>query len=144
MIYKQIDIATASNALLYKISKWHNETRSIWFENYEPTEERIQETIDYIKSNDFYIAIAEENSVLGFIWAERQKEAVKIFSLYVDKSVRQKNVGTHLKKELETWCKAEGINKIRTIVHSENENMLSLNEKLGYEVKRVYMEKIIN
>ncbi len=144
MNYRQIHVSTTNDDLLYSISKWHNETPRIWIKDYEPTEEEIWETINRMKSNECYIGIAEDESILGFIWAEKQEDNVMILSLYVDDSVRQKNIGTYLKEALEVWCKIEGVKKIKTTVHSKNKKMLALNEKLGYEAKMVHMEKIID
>ncbi len=144
MNYRQIHATTTKDELLYSIAKWHNETPRLWMPNYEPSEEEINETIERMKTNDCYIGVAEEDSILGFVWAEKDENSVMILSLYVDESVRQKNIGTYLKEALEVWCKIEGVKKIKTTVHSKNKKMLLLNEKLGYESKMVHMEKLID
>jgi GNAT superfamily N-acetyltransferase len=143
MKYSQIDSKTASKTVLYNISKWHNETPRLWIEGYEPSEDDIKETMTRMIDNESYIGIVEDKSIKGFIWAEKQEEDVMIMSLFVDESVRQSNLGTSLKEALETWCKMNGIKKIKTTVHSKNKKMISLNEKLGYESKMLHMEKIL-
>jgi len=143
MNYLQVNANTASNEVLYNISKWHNETPRLWIVGYEPTEEDIQETITLMKDNECYIGIAEDETIKGFIWAEKQENDVMIMSLFVDESVRNSSIGTSLKEALENWCRSEGIKKIKTTVHSKNRKMISLNEKLGYDSKMLHMEKII-
>jgi len=144
MNYTQIKLDDVSEDVLYNISRWHNETPRLWIPDYEPTEDEIEETITRMKDNECYIGIATEGSIKGFVWAEKEDNSVMILSLFVDESVRQQNVGTTLKDGLEVWCKAEGIDKIKTTVHSKNKKMIALNEKLGYESKMLHMEKIID
>ena len=144
MNYTQIKMDDISDDVLYSISRWHNETPRLWIPDYEPTEDEITETITRMKENDCYIGIAVEDTIKGFVWAEKQDNSVMILSLFVDESVRKQNVGSTLKEGLEVWCKAEGIKKIKTTVHSKNKKMIALNEKLGYESKMLHMEKIID
>ena len=143
MDYLRIDAKEVSHEVLYNIAKWHNETPSLWIPGYVPTENEINETIARMKSNECYICIAKQEETEGFIWAEKQDNDMMIMSLYVNEVVRQKNIGTDLKLQLEYWCKENNIRKIKTTVHSKNKKMLLLNEKLGYESKMIHMEKVI-
>jgi len=143
MNYRQIHVQSSKEEIVAKIARWHNETPRLWMPEYEPTEKEINETIARMTNEDCYIGIAEDETIKGFIWAEKQDLDVMILSLYVDESARQQNIGTYLKEALETWCKIEGIRKIKTTVHSKNKKMIAMNEKLGYEPKMIHMEKII-
>jgi len=143
MDYIQIKANNESDDVLYNISRWHNETPRLWIPDYHPSEKEINETISRMKENECYIAIAKDDDIKGFIWAEKEDKNVMIMSLFVDESVRQSNVGTSLKEALEKWCLSQGIEKIKTTVHSKNKKMIALNKKLGYEPKMLHMEKTI-
>jgi len=143
MDYLQIDLKGTSTIDLHSISTWHNQTPRLWIPGYEPSSEEIDETINRMKNNPCYVCVAKDTELRGFIWAEREENAIMIMSLYVDESVRQSNVGTTLKESLEAWCLKEGIKKIKTTVHSKNKKMIALNEKMGYESKMLHMEKLL-
>jgi len=143
MEFRQIDAKLENPKAIYRLAKWHNETPSLWIENYQASEEDIQETISRMQSKKNYIAVAEEEEIKAFIWAEVDDHEVMILSLYVEPNVRQQHLGTYLKEALETWCKITGISKIKTTVHSKNSKMIALNEKLGYQAKMIHMEKLI-
>lgn len=133
--------ASSSSNVIKKLATWHNLTPQLWLEDYYPTDDEIENTIKRMITNPCYIGVAEDEDVVGFIWAEKHEDHVMIVSLYIDEQYRKQNVASHLKKDLETWCLKEGIEKIKTTVHSKNKNMLALNEKLGYESKMIHMEK---
>lgn len=141
MKFRQIDPQLTDKEVIYNIARWHNETPRLWIPNYEPREEDIQETIQRMSESECYIGVAEDEEILGFIWAEKQEQDAMILSLYVDEKVREQKIGTYLKEALEAWCRITGISKIKTTVHSKNKKMILLNEKLGYEQKMIHMEK---
>lgn len=123
-----------------QLATWHNETPRLWMPDYQATAEEIMSTCQRMVDNDCYIALAGEPPV-GFLWAEAHEDHVMILSLYVAPDHRHQNIATQLKLMLEDWCKANGIYRIKTTVHSTNVKMLQLNEKMGYEAKMVHMEK---
>lgn len=128
--------------LLYKLAEWHNQTPKLWMPAYKPGREEILETVLRMKQ-DCFIGLAEDEYIVGFIWAEVQGKDVMILSLYVEEGYRNRGIAGVLKKDLEHWCKQKGIKKIKTTVHSINEKMLALNKKLGYEATMIHMEKKI-
>lgn len=143
MKFRQIDPQLTEKNVIYDIARWHNETPRLWLEDYQPSEDDINETIERMMANDCYIGVAEEEKIVGFIWAEKQEDHALILSLYVDEEVREQKIGTYLKEALEAWCHITGISKIKTTVHSKNKKMITLNEKLGYEQKMIHMEKTL-
>lgn len=98
MIYKQLDVKTATPEMLIKLSTWHNMTPQLWMDHYEPSEEDILGSVKRMKTNDAYIGLVIQSDVLGFIWAERHVDHVMILSLYIEDHARNQNIATELKK----------------------------------------------
>ncbi|PTF68682.1 N-acetyltransferase [Staphylococcus chromogenes] len=106
-------------------------------------EEMIQRRIEL--SGDFIEAKVEQNQVMAFIWAHHDKatKIVTIESLYVAPKYRHKGLATSLKQRVESWASEQQARQIIGTVLEENEPMRALNEKLGYTVKKVIMQKTI-
>ena len=106
-------------------------------------EEMIQRRIDL--SDDFLEAKVEQDQVMAFIWAHHEKatKTVTIESLYVTPKYRHKGLATSLKQRVESWASEQQARQIIGTVLEENEPMRALNEKLGYTVKKVIMQKTI-
>jgi len=88
----------------------------------------------------------DKGKVQGFIWAykqEKPQDSVMILSLYVTEDYRGQGVATELKVLLEEWCRFEGIKTIQTTTHYTNDNMIALNQKLGYVPGMVHMTKTL-
>ncbi|MBS4040130.1 MAG: GNAT family N-acetyltransferase, partial [Flavobacteriales bacterium] len=68
-------------------------------------------------------------------------DSIMILSLYITEDFRGRGLATMLKKQLEEWCRQEGVKTIQTTTHYKNYNMISLNEKLGYTPGMVFMTK---
>ncbi len=130
--------------IVRQLSIWHNETPRLWLNNYEPSEEDIQKSMDRMMSKECFVAVAKDTSLKGFLWAEPQERGVMILSLYVDPDARKQQVATRLKEMLEDWCQQEGIKKILTTVHATNDRMLALNDKMGYRRTMITMEKDVS
>jgi len=134
-----------------QIAKWHNLTPKLWVVDYRASTVDIEETVQRIKSTkseDLFLAIAEDyqGHVQGFIWAYKQdkpQDSVIILSLYIAEGYRGKGIATNLKLLLEEWCRLEGIETIQTTVHYNNNSMITLNQKLGYNSGMLYMTKTL-
>lgn len=156
MNYRRIEL-DASNMdrklelLLMQIAKWHSLTPKLWIPDYRVSKTDIEETVQRIKNTkneDLFLTIAEDDQghVQGFIWAykqEKPKDSVMILSLYITEEYRKQGVATNLKVLLEEWCRHEGIKTIQTTVHYNNNSMIALNQKLGYNPGMVYMTKTL-
>ena len=64
-------------------------------------------------------------------------------SLWTEEKFRGQGIATQLKQEMENWAKKNHIKRIDTTINMKNTKMLSINEKMGYEIKYLRMEKII-
>lgn len=137
------------DALLF-IAKIHEELPSAWIDGYKVYDESINKTFEELilkhKNKRVYCSVIEYNGrVISYIWAEvnvTDNEQVDIMSLWTDKEYRGNGIATKLKIELEKWAKNEiNAKKIHTTVSSKNENMIKLNEKLGYSTRYYRMIK---
>jgi len=150
MKYSKIN-PSVNELILNQIVKWHNMTPKLWIEDYKPTEEDLKETIKRIvetEKSDLYLGIAQDDldELVGFIWAYRKcddEKSVMIMSLHVEPEYRNQGIASHLKKDLESWCREIGVHSVETTVHFDNKNMLELNQKLGYNAGMVCMKKML-
>lgn len=135
---------------LHFIAKTHEELPAAWIEEYKASDEKINTTAEdlILKHNKkrIYCSVIEYNGkVISYIWAEvnaTDNEQVDIMSLWTDKGYRGNGIATKLKVDLERWAKNEmNAKKIHTTVSSKNENMIKLNEKLGYATRYYRMTK---
>ncbi|MEQ5989516.1 GNAT family N-acetyltransferase [Staphylococcus saccharolyticus] len=70
---------------------------------------------------------------------ESQMKVVQIEVLYVVPKYRKQGIATQLKRYLEIWAKDVGA--IEAIVRNNNDNMVALNQKLGYQTTHLKMTK---
>lgn len=133
------------------ICRQHLKIPEIWIPDYTfTTEELVEEQTrfnnDYREGKLICLIARVEQQIIGFIWAEnsnREKGLVTIMSLWTAPEFRRQGVATLLKQELETAAKSQGYQKIRTSVYAPNNKMLDLNLKLGYQIKRYTLEKVL-
>lgn len=106
-------------------------------------EEMIQRRIDL--NGDYIEAIVEDDKVNAYIWGhhDASSQTVTIESLYVSPNVRHKGVATILKQHIETWAIHQQARQIVGTVLENNDAMRALNEKLGYSVQKVVMQKML-
>lgn len=130
-----------------KIAYIHNQTPKAWIKGYQVKEEDVQNTLKRLQREEqenVYVAVAEEKGkLLGFIWGEKTADKFMILSLYTEPAFRKQKIATKLKEMLEEWALENEISVIQTTVHYTNQNMISLNEKMGYRPGMVWMEKRI-
>lgn len=69
------------------------------------------------------------------------QKACHIHGLWIDSAYRNKGIAMTLKKKGEEWAKSKGCVLMDANVKVSNKNMISLNEKLGYEVARYNFRK---
>lgn len=103
---------------------------------------RYEMIIVRLKYTNDKIVVCEGNSWFkGFIWGhyESQMKVVQIEVLYVVPKYRKQGIATQLKRYLEIWAKDVGA--IEAIVRNNNDNMVALNQKLGYQTTHLKMTK---
>ncbi len=147
MRYEELQTNASTEDIMYEIATLHNLVPKLWMDIETPSESEIQSTISKMMTNRCYVRIVQEehsNTLIGFVWAEVFEDHVMIISLYVKKAYRHQGIASHLKRDLEDWCKSQDIYKIKTTVNYSNKNMLKLNMDLGYEAKMVEMVKILD
>ncbi|WP_420802221.1 GNAT family N-acetyltransferase [Staphylococcus hyicus] len=82
----------------------------------------------------------------AYIWGhfDAPSKIVTIESLYVSEEYRHKGIATTLKRNVERWAKSLRAQQVIGTVLASNTAMLTLNEKLGYRVQKVIMQKELN
>ncbi|WP_217586306.1 GNAT family N-acetyltransferase [Lentibacillus saliphilus] len=148
--YKQRRLTSHDEAELYFIAKLHEKLPAGWIDDYQGSEETIQNTTKELvakhQHQHVYCSIIEhQNKVISYIWAELNEsnsKQVDIISLWTDEAYRGQGHAKQLKIALETWAKEDmHAEKIHTTVSSKNTNMVKLNEKLGYHTAYYRMIK---
>jgi RimJ/RimL family protein N-acetyltransferase len=104
-------------------------------------EEMIIRRLKYM--NDVIFCFVREERLIGFIWGHCQKEdkVVVIEMLFVSHDYRHKQIATELKQAIEQWAFENHIYKVIGTVDKDNEAMIQLNNKLGYNTEKIIMSK---
>ncbi|MBO1198853.1 GNAT family N-acetyltransferase [Staphylococcus simiae] len=130
-------MATIQEHMLDKFeAHYHASSLSIAL-RYEMIVSRLQNDKDKI-----YI-IEEHQQLIAFIWAHLDKVTmnVQIEMLYVNEWYRSRGLATQLKKQVEQWGIEHHAKQISGTINSTNEDMIALNNHLGYDVSHVIMTK---
>lgn len=134
------------------ITEIHESLPKAWIDNYIVDKDEIEKNARILTgklktSNAFCCIVEEKDQIISFIWAEVNRsnsKIVDIISLWTNESYRGEGIATKLKIELENWTRENTkAKKISTTVSSNNEKMINLNEKLGYEINYYKMTKSI-
>lgn len=148
--YKVKRLTYEDGKALSFIAKTHEELPAAWIDNYHVSAETIISTTEDLvakhNTQDIYCSVIEQdNKVISFIWAEVNKgdsKQIDIISLWTDEKFRGLGLAKNLKLDLEKWAIDEmNAEKVYTTVSSKNDNMIKLNEKLGYQIHYYRMVK---
>lgn len=101
--------------------------------------DRLQKLMKCQPDDFFDVAMADDKKIVGFHMMTQFKSthgvmAANIETLWVDPRYRQQGIAKILKERGEQWAKRHELDHISSFVHCKNPSMLSLNEKLGYEL----------
>ncbi len=106
---------------------------------------RIEEFKKDIKNNQTYVIVVEEKEeIIGFgitIIDKEDKKYGETPMIYVKKEFRRKGIGSKIKRELLRWLKNKKVKYASTKIFITNKPSIKLNEKFGYKVIAVKMEK---
>ena len=107
-------------------------------------EEMIQRRLKY--EQEYICVVSEQTQIHAYIWGhfDAPSKTVTIESLYVSEEYRHKGIATTLKRNVEKWAKSLRAQQVIGTVLASNTAMLTLNEKLGYRVQKVIMQKELN
>ncbi|MCU5745774.1 GNAT family N-acetyltransferase [Staphylococcus sp. SQ8-PEA] len=104
-------------------------------------EEKIRRFFTYY--HDLVLVEERDDELIGVIWAHFDKgnRTVNIEFLWVAPLHRKCGYGARLKREVEKWGKDQQAVALTSTVNVQNDSMLALNRKLGYETEQVIMRK---
>jgi ribosomal protein S18 acetylase RimI-like enzyme len=99
-----------------------------------------------IKARPNNVLVAEAGGVVaGYIWFKLVDSTVGAFGriehIFVDGKYRKQGIGRELMQSAEDHFRGIGTKKIKLTVTSENEAAVSLYKGIGYETRRLVMEK---
>ena len=90
---------------------------------------------DYVKENfPIYIAIDENDEVLGYAVCRIMSGVVWAESLFVRTGDRRKGIGCQLYQSIESLAKEIGNDTVYNWVHPNNEKIINFLRKIGYNV----------
>lgn len=101
------------------------------------------------EKNPNLVKVAEDNGrVIGYVFMDRRKSITGpvgyISHVFVAEPYRKSGLGLRLAKEAEYYLRSLGIRKLRVTVTKTNTLSLNFCRKLGYEEKRLILEKTLN
>ncbi|AKS67738.1 GNAT family acetyltraansferase [Staphylococcus schleiferi] len=104
----------------------------------EMIERRLRYTQDWLG-----VMRGDDDRVQAYGWAhfDSTSQTVTIESLYVAPAYRQQGYAEQLKKEIEQWAIKQEAHQLIGTVDKNNEAMIALNQKLGYQVEKYTMVK---
>lgn len=123
--------------LLYIYGQYIDTT--ITFEYTLPTEEVFRKRVEDISSEYPYIVCVENGKIIGYAYAHRNMEREAYgwnveFSIYLDKNVTAKGIGTRMYNILTEIVKLQGVRNIYALVTYPNDASERLHTKLGFEL----------
>lgn len=144
---------SAINKLLYEVQKVHSDTRPDLFKagakKYDDDELRAILADD---SKPVFVAERDEN-ILGYAFCVHQQhigshnltdiKTLYIDDLCVDETARNAHVGTLLYKYVLDYAKKNGYYNVTLNVWTGNDNAIKFYERMGMEVQKMGMEKIL-
>lgn len=133
-----IRFASGSDAeSLLKIYAQYIDT-PITFDYTLPTVTEFQSRINRIVSEYPYLIYEEDGVILGYAFAHRHMERAAYqwnaeATIYLDKSVHSKGIGTYLYSKLIELLRLQGIRNVYGCVTHPNEKSERLHEALGFQ-----------
>ena len=131
------------------VARIHCEAPGEWVADHSFTEESVKQTIERLKNiekvHQAFLTRNADNKIVGFHWVQLESRPETtvghVLSLWVHPDYRKKGVATRLKTQAESWMRSKGVSEVRTQVYLENQKMMALNNKLGFETVMVGMSK---
>jgi ribosomal protein S18 acetylase RimI-like enzyme len=81
----------------------------------------------------------------GYVWMKVVKSAAGVFGrleqLFIEERYRKQGLGKRLVSVAEEYFRRKGLKKVKLTVTKENNSALSLYSSMGYEARRLVMEK---
>ena len=104
----------------------------------EMIERRLRYTQDWLG-----VMREDDDRVQAYGWAhfDGTSQTVTIESLYVTPAYRKQGYAEQFKQEIEQWAIKRGAHQLIGKVDKNNEAMIALNQKLGYQVEKYTMVK---
>jgi ribosomal protein S18 acetylase RimI-like enzyme len=100
------------------------------------------------KSKRSWLRVAIDGTkVVGLVWVDfrgggyLERKIGFIHYLYVLPEYRHHGLATKLKKAAEQFCRGHGCHAVEGVVAKQNQAMIKLNQKLGYEIARYVFSK---
>ena len=95
------------------------------------------------------VKIAEKDGdVIGYVFLDKRKAITGpigyINHVFVTEPYRKSGLGSRLAQEAEDYLKSAGIKRIRVTITKTNTVSINFCKKLGYEEKRLILEKTLN
>jgi GNAT superfamily N-acetyltransferase len=99
-----------------------------------------------IAVSDFFEVAISNDKIVGFHIVKKVPYPPDLFAgiiitLWVSPLVRGNGVGTTLKLRAEKWAKYLSLSYLQTGVHTNNPQMLSINEKNGFSITQYTLRK---
>ena len=110
---------------------------------------RIKEYTEKLTDDDFFdVAVTDTGRVVGFHILHikphfKNAKKAMVHTLWVAENFRKQKIAQTLKNRAESWAKFHKLNHIETWVSKKNENMIKLNQNLGFEIVNYKMRKNI-
>ncbi|MBQ5590901.1 MAG: GNAT family N-acetyltransferase [Clostridia bacterium] len=141
------------NCLLHQVLDVHYKGRPDIFK--ENAKKYTDDELKQIITDDerpIFVCVDEENYVLGYAFCiieNNENNVLKpiktlyIDDLCVDENMRGKHIGKSLYEYVLDYAKSIDCYNVTLNVWSCNENALSFYKKLGLDIQKIYMEKIL-
>lgn len=112
-------------------------------------EKMIQDRIKFLQSasdSDFFdLAVDQDQKIIGFHLVKKvayfDRFAGRVDTLWVSPSHRKSGLASALKCRAEEWALIQKLDHLHTWVHSDNTQMISINNRMGYEIVNYKMKK---
>lgn len=114
--------------------------------HYHWTKECADERFEYFKNLvGLKKAATCDQQIVGFhvlyLVIKPYASIANISTFWVHEKFRQQGIGQYLKKLGEDWAKDNNCSYIQTLVHRDNNRMIEINQKNGFELTYLNMRK---
>lgn len=97
----------------------------------------------YEKEPEGIKVVEEDGEIVAYVWLNTKKNYGLIRHLFVRKEYRRKGIAKKLFSLAEEYFNSKGKEKIRLTATLSRDWLVKFYEKMGYEKKRIIMEKSI-
>ena len=140
-------IRSFKNSDLDKIMEFNYESNKISFPNYEFDGSFFKKNILSAETGSVLVA-EEDGKIAGYIYVKIKKLSSGVVGIiqhvFVDPKFRGNGLATRLIKKGFKYFRSKNVKRIRSTVTLANETSLKMIRKLGFEEKRIVMEKMLD